>query len=42
MKTIRPLLIALSLATASRALPPLGAQDDFKPGPAPAWTLRDV
>jgi thiol-disulfide isomerase/thioredoxin len=42
MKTLRPLLLALSLTTASRALPPLGAQDDFKPDLAPAWTLKDV
>ena len=42
MKAIRPLLIALTLAAASLAVPSLCADDDFKPSPAPTWTLTDV
>jgi thiol-disulfide isomerase/thioredoxin len=42
MKTIRPLFLALTLAATSLALPSLCADDDFKPVPAPAWTLKDV
>ena len=42
MKTNHPLLIVLALAATSLALPPLCAGADFKPGPAPAWTLKDV
>jgi thiol-disulfide isomerase/thioredoxin len=42
MKTIRPVLVALSLAATSLVLPSLCAGADFKPGPAPVWTLKDV
>jgi peroxiredoxin len=41
VKTNRPLLLALAFAAASLALTSC-ADDDFKPGPAPAWTLKDV
>ena len=39
MKTSRSVLVALSLAATSLTLPALCAENDFKPGPAPAWTL---
>jgi peroxiredoxin len=42
MKTSRSVLVALSLAATSLTLPSLCAENDFKPGPAPAWTLKDV
>lgn len=41
MKTIRRLSVVLTLVAASLALPSCAA-DNFKPGPAPDWTLKDV
>jgi len=42
MKTSRSVLVALSLAANQPDAASLCAENDFKPGPAPAWTLKDV
>jgi thiol-disulfide isomerase/thioredoxin len=41
MKNIRALFVVLTCVAASLSLPSCAA-DNFKPGPAPAWTLTDV